>query len=286
MSLAVRIILSCLLIAAFPHALSASGHGPVFGGATPTLGKGGWQLDQVWMGRLGDGQGDDEQMLRTMISVGLTKDIQLSGSLPIPLQTPIYMPRGRPMALMSSNQDVEGILAWRFHSRPAGANGRVESTVYGGIAVPLEEFRNDGMRAAPSVYVAGATGYASRGHYFWVGGGYQRSAEMSGDRVGDTTFYSVVYGFRPPALQLDYPKPDLRFFVEAVGENTSRGVHHGLEMQFSGGSSVLVGPTMLLLYKEYGLEGGLLFPVYQQTNGLPEERFRFGINFSYFFWMR
>lgn len=286
MSLVVRIILSCLLIAALPHAASASGHGPVFGGATPTLGKGGWQLDQVWMGRLGDGRGDDEQMLRTMISVGLTEDIQLSGSLPIPLQTPIYMPRGRPMALMSSNQDVEGILAWRFHRRPAGANGRFESTVYGGIAVPLEEFRNDGMRAAPSVHVAAATGYASRGHYFWVGGGYQRSAEMSGDRVGDTTFFSVVYGFRPPALQFDYPKPDLRFFVEAVGENTSRGVHHGLEMQFSGGSSVLVGPTMLLLYKEYGLEGGLLFPVYQQTNGLPEERFRFGINFSYFFWMR
>jgi hypothetical protein len=107
---------------------------------------------------------------------------------------------------------------------------------------------------------------------------------MSGDRVGDTTFFSAVYGFRPPALQFDYPKPDLRFFVEAVAENTSRGLHHGLEMQFSGGSAVLVGPTALLLYKAYGIEGGMLFPVYQQTNRLPEERFRFAVNFSYFFW--
>ena len=285
MKVSVHTIAACLLVIGMACPAAASGHGPVFGGATPTLGRGGWQLDQVWMGRLGDGRSDDEQMLRTMISVGLTEDIQLSGSLPIALQTPIYMPRGRPMALMSSNQDVEGILAWRFHRRPVGTNGRLESTVFGGIAVPLEDYRNDGMRATPSIVVSAATGYASRSHYFWVGGGYQRSAEMSGDQVGDTTFFSAVYGFRPPALQLDYPKPDLRFFVEAVAENTERGLHHGLEMQFSGGSAVLVGPTALLLYKAYGLEGGMLFPVYQQTNGLPEERFRFAINFSYFFWM-
>jgi hypothetical protein len=281
-----RRIVLLMLIVAVPQGAFASGHGPVFGGATPTLGRGGWQLDQVWMGRLGDGFNDDEQMLRTMISVGLTEDIQISGSFPIPLQTPIYMPRGRPMALMSANQDAEGILAWRFQRRPLGPNARLESTVYGGMAIPLEEFRKDGMRATPSMYVAAATGYVSREHYVWVGGGYQRSAEMSGDRAGATTFVSAVYGFRPPALRLDYPKPDLRFFVEAVGEHTERGQHHGFEMQFSGGSAVLVGPTALLLYKEYGLEAGLLFPVYQQNNGLPNERFRFGINFSYFFWLR
>jgi hypothetical protein len=278
------LILCCLAL--LPSSVFATGHGPVFGGATPTLGKGGWQLDQVWMGRLGDGRSDDEQMLRTMISVGLSEDIQLSGSLPIPLETPVFMPRGRPMALMSSTRDVEGILAWRFQRRPVGASGRIESTIFGGIAVPLEEFRKDGMRATPSMHVAAATGYASRGHYVWVGGGYQRSAEMSGDRLGDTTFFSVVYGIRPPALQFDYPKPDIRFFVEAVGEHTERGLHHGVEMPLSGGSSFAIGPTVLLLYKAYGIEGGFLFPVYQQTNGLPEERFRFALNFSYFFWMR
>jgi hypothetical protein len=286
MSVPTRILLSCLLLTAVPHSVLASGHGPVFGGATPTLGRGGWQLDQVWMGRLGEGGHDDDQMLRTMISVGLTEDIQLSGSLPITLQSPIYMPRGRVMQMMTSNQDVEGILAWRFQRRPLGPGSRIESTVFGGISVPLQEFRSDGMRAAPSIYVSAASGYASRTHYFWVGGGYQRSAEMEGDRVGDTASYSVVYGFRPPALQLDYPKPDLRFFVEAVGEHTARGQHHGFEMFFSGGHSLAIGPSVLLLYKAYGLEGGMLFPVYQETNGQPRERFRFGINFSYFFWMK
>ena len=42
----------------------------------------------------------------------------------------------------------------------------------------------------------------------------------------------------------------------------------------------------LLLYKQYGLEAGLLFPVYQQTNFQPEEKLRFGVNFTYFFWRK
>ena len=55
-------------------------------------------------------------------------------------------------------------------------------------------------------------------------------------------------------------------------------------MPDTGGDVVLAGPSMLLLYKAYGIEGGVLFPVYQQTNFQPEEKFRFGVNFSYFFW--
>ena len=68
-----------------PSGIHASGHGPVFGGATPTLGKGGWSFDQVWMGRTSDGSGTNDQLLRTMISFGITKDFQVSASLPIAL---------------------------------------------------------------------------------------------------------------------------------------------------------------------------------------------------------
>jgi hypothetical protein len=104
--------------------------------------------------------------------------------------------------------------------------------------------------------------------------------------MGDSVFYSVVYGYRPPALQLDYPKPDLRFFVEAIGEHTERGTHHGLTMLVSGGDSLVIGPTALLLYKAYAVQGGVLFPVYQQTNFQPKEHLRFAVNFSYFFWRK
>ena len=275
-----------LLLAAAPERLAASGHGPVFGGAPPTLGKGGWQLDQAWMGRLGHGSGDDEQMLRTMLSVGITEDLQISGSLPITLNSGIYMPRGRVMAMMSSNQDLEAIVGWRFQRRAVGAGARLESTVFAGATAPLQKYRSDGMRAAPSFHVSAASGYASRTHYLWVGGGFQRFGEREGDQMGDSISYSVVYGYRPPFLRLDYPKPDLRFFVEAVGEHTEQGQHHGFELVVSGGESILVGPSALLLYKQYGLEAGLLFPVYQQTNFQPEEKFRFGVNFTYFFWRK
>ena len=39
------------------NTLHASGHGPVFGAATPTLGKGGWSFDQALMGQAMDGSG-------------------------------------------------------------------------------------------------------------------------------------------------------------------------------------------------------------------------------------
>ena len=60
-----RLVLVAILAAAAP--VRASGHGPVFGAATPTLGRGGWSLDQAWTLRAGD---DDQrqQMLKTMLS--------------------------------------------------------------------------------------------------------------------------------------------------------------------------------------------------------------------------
>jgi hypothetical protein len=290
-----------------PTSSFASGHGPVFGGATPTLGKGGWALDQAWMGhRMEDRQLD--QLLRTMLSTGITEDVQMSVSLPIPLGTPAHIPTGRMMAMMSGHRDLESLVGWRFHRRAIGTSGRFESTAYVGGTVPLQD-SVAGMATSPSASVAIATGYASRTHYVWLGAGYQRYAGSAGDRFGDVTFYSAVYGIRPKFLQFDYPKPDLRFFVEAVGENNGPAEHasqtatsdvghstigHGTAATTgsvhtpTGTSRIfLVGPTALLLYKAYGISGGILFPVYQHVTSLHiEERFRFGINVSYFFWMK
>ena len=68
-----------------PHAeLRANGHGPVFGAATPTLGRGGWSIDQAYTFR--GGEGDDpqsQQMFKTMVSFGITETVQVSGSIPV-----------------------------------------------------------------------------------------------------------------------------------------------------------------------------------------------------------
>lgn len=282
-----RILRAALLVGAVgaPDVSWASGHGPVFGAATPTLGKGGWSFDQAWMGRVGDSDADTQQMLRSMISFGVTEDLQISGSLPIPLTGGDRMVMGRMMAMMPASREVEGLAGWRFHRQTIGEGARFETTAYVGGSVPLQSERA-GIRTAPSIYTSVATGYASRAHYFWLGGGYQRAMDDGGDRFGDVRVYSVVYGYRPRALRLDYPKPDLRFFVEAVGEVTGRARHRGAVMPNTGGHLVMVGPTALLLYKAYGIEGGVQLPVYQRTNGAqPQERLRFGVNVSYFFWL-
>jgi hypothetical protein len=201
-------VLTAIAVAA-PIASSAAGHGPVFGGATPTLGKGGWSFDQAWMGSIGDSD-TTEQLLRSMIGFGITEDVQISGSLPISLVGGDRMPMGRMMAMMTFSRDVEALASWRFHRQNVGEGARFESTAHIGGSIPLQS-RRAGMRTAPSGYAAIASGYASRAHYFWLSGGYQRPTADNGERFGDVKFYSVVYGYRPKVLRLDYPKPDLRF---------------------------------------------------------------------------
>jgi hypothetical protein len=284
--MAKRLGIALLLVCCVPPGLAiGSGHGPVFGAATPTLGKGGWSFDQAWMGARGP-DGGDEQLLRSMLSFGVSPDLQVSVSLPIALSSSAAMPMGRMMAMMSGRQDAELLVGWRARTRPVGDSARVESTIYVGGTTPLEASRL-GFRTAPSLSASFASGYASRTHYFWGGGGYQRAFARGGDRLGDVTWYSVVYGYRPHALRHDYPKPDLRFFIETVGELTGAATHGVLRVRDTGGHTVMTGPTALFLYKAYGLSGGVLLPVYQDMRAQQSrERLRFAVNATYFFWSR
>ncbi len=280
----VRGLIAAAVVVMSGTSLSASGHGPVFGGATPTLGKGGWQFDQAWMGQSTEDR--TEQTLRSMISFGVTPRVQVSASVPVPLTTSAQPPMGRMTASMSDAPNFEVTGGWRFQSRPVGHGARLESTVYVGGSVPTASERG-GIKSSPATNFAAAAGYASRVHYFWASAGYEKRFAHGGDQWGDVAYYSVVYGYRPPPLQLDYPKPDLRFFVEAQGEVNRRALAGGVQDPNTGGHILLVGPTMLLLYKQYGLSGGVLFPVYQQVNGAqPQEQFRIVVNATYFFWIR
>ena len=47
---------------------------------------------------------------------------------------------------------------------------------------------------------------------------------------------------------------------------------------------VFLGPTTLGVYKNYAVSAGMQFPVYRATSPLyPRERFRFALNFAWFF---
>ena len=276
----VTIALSTLLNAA---PADAAGHGPVFGATTPTLGRGGWSIDQAWTARCGE-DGDRQQMLKTMLTYGVTENLQLSASLPLAMGDG-RLAGARMMSLMSSDRELEGLAGYRFQRRTIGIGGRQESTVYLGGTAPLET-RRIGVGAGGSIEIGAATGYASRAHYIWVGGGVQHFFERAGDRLGESRLATAVYGYRPRALRTESGKPDLRFFVEATAEDRTPDRVAGVTVG-DGARTVFVGPTALLLHKAIGVEGGVLFPAYQRIDASHSaERFRIAINLAYFFWLK
>ncbi len=195
----------------------ASGHGPVFGAATPTLGRGGWSVDQAWTMRLGE-EVKPEQMLKTMVTFGITEVLQVSGSVPLAMSSNSLAP-GRMMSAMSNDREFEGLRGIPLpapsdrHRRPAREH--VLRRRHGAAGVE-EEWRRRRRIGRSS---GSPPGYASRAHYAWIGGGVQHYFPRNGDRLGDSRMVTFVYGYRPPALRTEAGKPDLRFFVESTFED-------------------------------------------------------------------
>jgi len=277
----VRKLALCPVLASSAAAL-ASGHGPVYGLATPTLGKGSWSLDVAAMGADGDGH---TLMLRPMVGYGITSDLQVSLSLPIPLYTLGALARSRMMTMMPADEDVELQLAWRFQRKALGIGSRIETTGSLYVDFPIEAHR-EGARIAPGVVGALVTGYASRSWYAWVGGLYRRylgPIDDGADHVGDTAMYSVVVGYRPPWFQnRELPHGDWRVFAELVGEYNFPTRIAGQQVPNTGGHRIFVGPTLLGLYGAWGISGGPQFAVYNALDGnQPKDVVRYVVNFTY-----
>jgi hypothetical protein len=225
-------------------------------------------------------------MTRPMLSYGITEDLQVSVSLPMRLYVPEGIPPAHGMSRMPMSPDIEVLLGWRFHRRGTAVGTRFESTAYAGFDYPTDAVRA-GARTAPGLYGALMTGYASRSWYAWIGALYRRYMTPVGptaDHPGDLAMYSVVLGYRPPPFQHDYPRPDWRVFVEAVGECAARDVIAGGDRPNTGGHQIFLGPTVLGLYGSWGISGGPVFPVYQRLNGTqPRDRLRLIMNTTFWF---
>ena len=263
---------------------AAQGHGPPYSLSTPTLAKGGWSLDIAVMGRV---VGDNTvAMTRSMLSYGVTEDLQVSVSLPLRLYVPEGVPPVRGMSRMPMSPDVEVLVGWRFHRQGMAVGRRLESTAYVGLDYPTDAVRA-GARTAPGWYGALVTGYASRSWYAWAGGLYRRYMTPVGptaDHPGDVAMYSLVIGYRPPPFQHDYPRPDWRVFVEAVGEYAARDVIGGVARPNTGGHQIFVGPTVLGLYGTWGISAGPVFAVYRRLNGTqPRDKLRLIVNTTFWF---
>lgn len=261
-----------------------SGHGPVFGLATPTLARHGWSVEVSAMGRRANAQ--TSVMLRPMIEYGITEDLQVSLSLPVP----VYVPEaGRPvrtMMRMPATPDAEIVLAWRFHRDGVDVGSRFETTAFLGLTYPTDATRS-GLGTAAGIWGAAATGYASRVIYAWAGGLYRRYQTPVGgtaDHPGDLLMYSLVLGYRPPFFREDFPNPDWRLFVELVGERLAADQAAGVVVAGTGGHQIFLAPTVLGLYGSWGISGGPALPIYRTLRSTqPGGDVRFVLNFSTWF---
>jgi hypothetical protein len=255
----------------------ASGHGPVFGLATPTNSQGETSIDVTTSARIG--QQSSEAGVRTMVTYGFTPHLQLSVAAPGNFTT-ANLPASRTMG-----GDLEGTIAWRFHHRGPTVGKRFESTLFSGLVFP-ELQRSPGtmgmLKRTPGINLSAVTGMASRSHYVWLGGGITHFFERGGDQRPQVAQYSIVYGYRPPALRKDYPHWDWRLFLEAVGERASAIRQANFALPGTETHQVFVGPTTLGIYKNFAISGGVLFPVFRDARTFQRERVRIAINLSYF----
>lgn len=279
--------LSCLLALAAlaTSTVQAEGHGPAFALATPTLGKGQWSSDTTMMNMATEE--DDSYLLREMISYGVNADLQAIISFPLDGSdnVPMSKPNTRAGAMMGAGRDVEASLLWRFDREAPAIGTRRESTMIMSLAAPTEE-RRAGTKVGPSMHIGAVTGFASRETYWWLGAGYQHYFERGRDQLGGLAYLSAAFAWRPPIFQQDYPKPDWRIFVEALAEHSGRNTINGIEDPNSGGTKVLVGPSVLGLTGPFGFSAGVLFPVRQDLNGdqdMFEEEYRAKMTLTYWF---
>ncbi len=272
-----QIVFFVLMLASLPA--SASGHGPVFGYATPVNSQGEWSIDYGVFGR--NSAAGTQVSSRGMVGYGFTPHLTFNFSMPVVLHHATLPP-----TRLQPGDDVEAGLAWRFHHNAARVGTRFESTVSGSLIVPGPQ-PGDGplstLKRAPGGNVVLVTGAASRSHYLWVGAGFTKWAEASGDLRPDQLTYSLVYGYRPPAWRKEPDKWDWRFFGELTGERSTRFHEDHLLVPDSQAHQVFLGPSMLGIYRNYAIEGGVQFPVYRDVGALfPRERVRFAVNVSYF----
>jgi hypothetical protein len=269
-----------IVFAQFAH---ASGHGPVFGLATPTNPRGGFSFDTSLMGRYGDGGGT---MFRATLGYGITENLKVSLSAPVLFQTEPFAP-ARVAAFTPMGGDFEALAIWRFHRQDTGIGSRFETAAIGGLLAPGPQDSGGvlkGVRSGPGALAGIVSGIASRSHYVWAGVTYQRYAESEQDRRPDLLFYSLAYAYRPPSWRTDKGW-DWRIFGELTGEKASHIQRASVALPGSESHQVFAGPTTLGVYKNYAVSAGIQFPLYQDVSRAyyPRERFRFAINFSYFF---
>lgn len=286
-SLSIHFKILVMLVTSFVITLplvAQGGHGPAFGLATPTGGKGGLSYNATFMSIAQD---NPTAMMRHTWNYSPTQRLQLNFSAPTPIQGAPNRPRTRGGSLMPGFGDIELSAFYRFHQNNLGVGKRFESTVIGGLSHPVDDKRG-GITPGNGLHLAAVTGYASRSWYFWGGGGWQRYLEKNNEQLGGVVYSTGVIGYRPAYFRDHHPEHDWRIFLEGISEWTSDDRVDGESVSGTGNHKILIGPSLLGLYGAWGISFGALFPVYESVTYNSEslisnESPRLMVNLSYWF---
>jgi hypothetical protein len=257
---------------------AASGHGPLFGLATPTNSQGEYSFDFGVFGR--NSSPGTQTSARALVGYGFTPHLTLSFAAPVVLSNATVAP-----TRIQPGDDFESTVAWRFQHNATKVGTRFESTAFAGLIVPGPE-SGFGVVARtnnlPGTMLGAVTGMASRSHYVWLGSTFTKFYTRNDNRRPDVLDYSLVYGYRPPAWRRPPNRWDWRLFAELVGERSNRFLQSSAIVAETQSHQVFVGPTALGIYRNYTVSFGAQFPIHQDVGALfPKERVRFAFNFSY-----
>jgi hypothetical protein len=257
----------------------AADHGPVFSFATPVNSLRELSFDTGIFGR--NGSQGTQFSTGSGFGYGVTPHITVNFFLPASFGSG-NLPESR---IMSGSEWSAGA-SWRFFHSVTSVGRRIESTASLALVVPGPQAESGvlgSLHRAPGVAGTLATGLASRSQYVWVGGGYTRFAAASNDRRPDTLSWSAVYGYRPARLRRGYDQWDYRGFLEFTGEHTGSVVSGGTTLPNSSSTTVWLGPSVLAIFKNIAIEGGVQGPLLRDVSEsvYGRERVRFAINLSY-----
>ncbi|HEX6495615.1 MAG TPA: hypothetical protein VF018_09040 [Acidobacteriaceae bacterium] len=271
-------VLACAF--ALPAIAVAADHGPVFSYATPVNSQREFSFDSGIFGRSGS-QGT-QLSSGSGFGYGLTPQITLNVFLPAMFGSSGALPESR---IFPGGEWSAGA-SWRFQHSVTSVGKRIESTASLAAVVPGAQ-QDSGvlgsLHRAPGVTGTLATGLASRSQYAWLGAGYTRFAVGSNDRRPDTLSWSAVYGYRPARLRRGYDQWDYRGFIELTGEHTGNVRASGTDLPGSSTNALWLGPSVLAIFKNIAISGGVQGPVYRDASDTlyGREHIRFAINFSY-----
>jgi hypothetical protein len=266
------------IMVATPAGMAAD-HSPLFSYATPVNAEREFSFDTGLVGRAGSM--GTQLSTGSGIGYGLKPHVTLSASLPA-----MFGSGNLPESRIVSGSEWSAGASWRFVDSITSLGRRVESTASLNVVVPGPQSATGvigELHRAPGLAGIVAAGMASRSQYLWLGGSYTRFAVASNDRRPDTISWSTAYGYRPSRLRRGVDQWDYRGFAELTGEHTGSVLRSGVVLPGSSSTTVWLGPSVLVIFKEFAVGAGAQGPLFRDVseNLYGREHIRFAINLSY-----